>query len=222
METLHLEIRYTGNVTLPEDLIEKLPQKIIICSIIQYLDILEQVEEQLIKAGKQVSRFKSIHGSRSGQILGCDIYKVPGDFDCFLFVGDGLFHPTALLYENKKPVFTYSPIQKSWHEYSQQDLEKVQKKRKAALSTFYMADKVGVLLTIKQGQAPIQSRKIRDIENMFPDKEFFYFLSDTINLQQLENYPFIQSWVNTACPRIIEDEALTVNLRDIIVAHKTS
>ena len=37
------------------------------------------------------------------------------------------------------------------------------------------------------------------------NKEAYLFLSDEINFSQLENFNFIQSWINTACPRIVED-----------------
>ena len=36
-------------------------------------------------------------------------------------------------------------------------------------------------------------------------KEVFVFLSDEINFQSLENFNFVEVWVNTACPRIVED-----------------
>lgn len=39
----------------------------------------------------------------------------------------------------------------------------------------------------------------------YPNKKFYIFIADTIDYNQLNDFPFIEAWVNTACPRIEED-----------------
>ena len=57
---------------------------------------------------------------------------------------------------------------------------------------------------LKSGQQRmLMSRKLR---SKFPDKEFYFFLYDTLDYQGLEDFPFIECWVNTMCPRIGYDD----------------
>ena len=42
-------------------------------------------------------------------------------------------------------------------------------------------------------------------------KKAYIFIDDTLKLNDLENYPFINAWVNTACPRIGTDDIMATN-----------
>jgi len=64
---------------------------------------------------------------------------------------------------------------------------------------------VGVLVSTKPGQNQI--KKAYELERKYPDKNFYFLLFDTIDFTELENFPFIECFVNTACPRIAYDEA---------------
>jgi len=37
-------------------------------------------------------------------------------------------------------------------------------------------------------------------------KRCFIFVFDTLDANEMENFPFIDFWVNTACPRIADDK----------------
>jgi len=43
------------------------------------------------------------------------------------------------------------------------------------------------------------------LKKSLKDKEVYLFISDTVDFSQLENFPFIDCWVNTACSRIMDD-----------------
>ena len=45
------------------------------------------------------------------------------------------------------------------------------------------------------------------LEKKFSDKKIYFFVDDTVSLNQLENFNFIDMWINTACPRIAIDDA---------------
>ncbi len=47
------------------------------------------------------------------------------------------------------------------------------------------------------------------------DKQYYIFAFDTLNEMDLENFPFIQAWVNTACPRIADNRKGMINIDDI-------
>ena len=37
------------------------------------------------------------------------------------------------------------------------------------------------------------------------------FVSDTLNPMEFDNFPFVESWVNTACPRFADEKKGVVN-----------
>ena len=80
-----------------------------------------------------------------------------------------------------------------------------EKKQKGALMKFMSSKEVGVLISTKPGQ--YNTKKAHELETKFPDKNFYFLLFDTLDFAELENFPFIECFVNTACPRISYDEA---------------
>lgn len=196
MKTLFIEAKHKEIVQLPSKIIEKLPKNIGIASSIQFIDSLKPVQDQL--------------GNKSiiaGQILGCNATnadKIKGKVDAFLYIGDGQFHPMAIAIKTKKPVYRYNPFNKSLDEVQKTDIERYEKKRMGALSKFLNAKTIGVLTTTKSGQS-VSDKRLKELENKYKDKNFYKFIADTIDYTQLENFPFIEAWVNTACPRIEED-----------------
>ena len=47
MKVLFVEGRYSGDINLPKELIDSLPKKILLFTTVQYLDLIDQVKEQL-------------------------------------------------------------------------------------------------------------------------------------------------------------------------------
>ena len=84
---------------------------------------------------------------------------------------------------------------------------------------FLSSDKIGVIVTIKPGQE--QFRPALELEEKFPDKKFFYFIDNNVSFDHLENFPFVETWINTSCPRIGFDdqekfEKGVINLNDAL------
>lgn len=216
MKLFHVETKYEGEIKLPKKLLEELPEKIMLMGTVQFREQIPGIKKQLEEAGRKVELFRGVHDKHAGQILGCDIFHSPKEFDAFLYVGDGLFHPTALLYDNQKVVFYYDPFGEKTVKLTQKDLQAANNRRKASLSKFLLAERIGVLVTTKPGQCnmsgALELKKRLEKEG----KKCFVFLSETLDIRQMENFPFVQCWVNTACPRIIEDTRIPmVNLWDL-------
>lgn len=205
MERLFIETRYQGELELPKNLMEKLPKRLVLAMPVQFLDFRDKIREQLEKAGKEVSFFQSRHGKYPGQILGCDVFEFKEEFAAFLYVSDGKFHPTALLYKNEKPVYCYNPFNDKYEVLGKDYLEKLQKRRKGQLAKFLSSKNVGILVSTKPGQN--QSKKAEELREKLEKsgKNTYLFLADNIDFNQLENFNFIDVWINTACPRIVED-----------------
>ncbi|MBT4651790.1 hypothetical protein HOC13_04705 [Candidatus Woesearchaeota archaeon] len=204
MKRLFIETKYEGEIKLSEDLLSRLPSKLMLAMPVQFIDQIDSVKGQLEEKGKSVELFESKHGRHKGQVLGCDVHKVDGGFDAFLYIGDGKFHPTALLYENEKQVYCYNPFSKVAEVLDSGYLEGLRKKRKGQLIKFLASKKIGVLVTTKPGQKQGDVEELRSrLEKK--GKEVYVLLADEINFASLEDFNFIEAWVNTACPRIVED-----------------
>jgi len=205
MKKIFIEGKYEGDLVIPEKVIHKLPEKLVLALPVQFLDFLEQIKAQLESAGKNITLFRSKHGHYPGQILGCDIFELKGKYDAFLYLGDGKFHPTALLYDNKRPVYCYNPFNQQLEIIDCSDLEKLKKRKKGLLAKFLSVKKVGILVTTKSGQN--QTKVAEQLREKLEKKgkQVFVFLDDNISFNSLENFNFIEAWINTACPRIVED-----------------
>jgi diphthamide biosynthesis enzyme Dph1/Dph2-like protein len=61
------------------------------------------------------------------------------------------------------------------------------------------------LITVKPGQEQIKTALT--LKERFPDKNFYLLLFDDLDFSTLENFPFVDCFVNTMCPRIAYDDA---------------
>lgn len=234
MELLLIDAVYQGEVKLDNKTLEYLKRykSIALYAAVQFSSKLENVIKQLEQKGIKVVSSKPARTKEKYQILGCDIYhgnlNLKEDVDAYLHIGDGRFHPLALVLQqrnlkNFKEVVMYDPIAKKMSMLTLKDVEVILKKSKASLKLFLLKKNIGVILTTKPGQQQyLYSLKLKE---RYPDKEFYYFIDDNINSKNFENFPFIDVWVNTACPRIGLDDAVYVkepwvNLDEALDAEK--
>ena len=222
MEIIHIEARYKEIFSLPEKFVQSLPKKIILFTTIQYFNSLENIQKQLIDAGIDVVLIKPRHACHGGQILGCSNSKVDKEGD-FLFIGDGLFHPKALLLKNEKKVYVYNPKTEEETILTTKDVEGMKKKIWANYVKFLYSKKIGVLLTTKFGQ--YKPQLMESLKKDFPDKEFYFFLDNTYDFASLENFPFIDCFLNTMCERIGYDDSdvqglFILNVEDLYSLNK--
>lgn len=214
MKVYHVEARIKTKFKLPESFLKKLPKKVAVFTTIQLISSLDSIVEQIKNSGRKPFVFKTGHTRHKGQILGCNVQEFSDyadeDFDSFVYIGDGMFHPTALIMKNKdKKVFVYNPFNDKEYIVDQKDIEKKEKLQRAALSRFYMAENVGVLVSTKPGQFFL--RKALELKQEYPDKKFFFIMDNTINFFGLEDFPFVDCWINTACPRIGYDDTIKIS-----------
>lgn len=210
MKLLFIETKAKADIELPQKVMAKLPQRLCLAASVQFSDQLPKIQQQLKKHGIDSSLLKARHSKHIGQILGCGYSKMEFDADntnAFLYIGDGMFHPEALLLGSDKDVYTFDPSTKEFKKLGRQWAERIRKKEKGALLAFLHADRVGVVITVKPGQLGVQValKEVFGLQQQFPEKEFFYLVCDTIDFMQLENFPFVQCFVNTACHRMIDD-----------------
>lgn len=204
MKTLFIEAKSDKTIKLPKDLIDKLPNKIALFTAVQFIDNKEQIIKQL--KDKTVIKIKPKHCQYECQLLGCSIEQFNIDADAFLYVGDGMFHPKALMLKNDKPVFVYNPFSEKYFELDKKDIEIIKRKQKGALAKFYTSTEIGVLVSTKPGQNKLA--KAEKLKEKYADKNFYILVSDTIDFNSLADFNFIECFVNTACPRIAYDDSI--------------
>jgi len=220
MEIEFIESRRKEQYSLPEEFIEKLPKKIALFTTINYMDSLDKIKKQLEENKREVLILKTKHTKYKGQLLGCNIEPwTDNEFDAFLYFGDGMFHPKALLLKNEKEVFVYNPLTEESKIMTKKDIEKWEKQKKGAYSVFLSSKNIGVLVTTKFGQSNLKKSKL--LKKQFPEKKFYFLLDNTFNYTEMEDFNFIECFVNSACPRIVyEDfskfEKPVINIDDVL------
>ncbi len=203
MKIIHIHAKSTADVNLSESALNALPARLGVVTTIQHLHKLDEVILQLKEAVK------------GGQVLGCNVEtakQISDKVDAFLFIGSGEFHPIAIALETDKKVFKWNPLTQKLSVVKDEDVEKYKKRRKGALARFLSSNKIGILVSTKHGQNRIE--KAMELAEK-KDKEYYIFACDTLNVSDLENFPFIECWVNTACPRIADEKAGIVNVDEL-------
>jgi len=147
-----------------------------------------------------------------------------GGIDAFLFIGSGEFHPMRLALDSDKPVYAYNPYSKELRSIGKDDVDAYKRKVRGRLLRFHHAKTVGLLVTTKPGQNNgVISRYSLKAKMSLPlrwlkkkDKKYYLFAVETLQHNSLEDFPFIDCWVNFACNRIADDGNMKiVNVQDI-------
>ncbi len=205
MKILSIPARAKTSVKLTKSALAELPkQRLAVLTTAQHIHKIKDVAEQ-------------IETDYFGQVLGCNVLNAIGFskfVDAFLFVGSGLFHPIYIAYKTEKPVFIWNPFNKKLSKLPESDVVKFRKRRKGALLNFYDAKTIGIIVSLKPGQKNLSLA--RDFEKQ-TKKDAYLFISETLDLSDLDNFPFIDCWVNTACPRLADDRRM-VNIDELIEA----
>lgn len=232
MDFMLIDAVYSKDFKLDEETLKRCSQHKVIAlyAAVQFSSKLDNVIRQLGQSGVKVITSQPARTDSQYQILGCDNYEdslgLPEEPDIFLYVGDGQFHPRALLLSQKdqprlKEVICYDPIEDRHTVLDEQNILRILKKYKASLIKFLSSDVIGVVATTKPGQEQLDQGLL--LPKKFADKQVYFFVDNNINPADFENFPFIQIWVNTACPRIGFDDAANmegsmININDALHA----
>lgn len=198
METLFIEAKSTVDIRpVLEEALKLLPKKVGLVTTVQHKHKLNEIKKIL-----EGNKIKAIIG---GQILGCDVSaakKIKNKVDAFLYIGSGEFHPLGVALETGKKVIIANPLTNEVSEIKKEDIENYKKRQKGALLRFLSSKEIGVLVSLKPGQKRL--KKAFELKKKLESKgkNCYIFIADTIDLNEFENFPFVECWVNTACPRI--------------------
>ena len=205
MKIMMVEGRYKGEINLSNLDTDILPKRIGLATTVQFLDYVDGIKLFLQSKGKEIFVDK-MRQKYEGQLLGCDqgaAVKIKDNVDAFLYIGTGVFHPLGISLNVDKEVFCYDPLHAVMSKIDRKQVERYNAKRKGAYLKFLQAKEIGFLVSLKPGQNNF--KKAIEWKNKLKDKNCYIFAFDTLDFNQIENFPFVECWVNTACNRILDD-----------------
>ncbi len=180
-----------------------------LATTVQHVQNLDVAREILIRAGKTVVIGEAGRMAYLGQVLGCDYSNaksIAADVEAFLFVGGGRFHALGIALATSKPTVVADPYGNTAYSVDE-EAQKILRQRWASIEEAQHAKIFGVLISLKPGQKKVEEAlKIKhDIEKM--GKTACLFALKEILPEALLEFPTVDAYVNTACPRISLDDA---------------
>jgi len=205
--TIYIETRAT--IDVKEAIEQALPllnnySKIGLATSVQHLQTLNQTRDILIQAKKTVFIGDSGQLGYPGQVIGCNysnIKSIANDVDAFLFVGGGMFHALGIALNTSKPTFIADPYDNRAFSIND-EAQKILKQRWVCIQEAQAAKTFGIFVGSKQGQKRFdQAISIKMLAEKH-GKTAYLLIVREINPETLLDFPSIDAYVNTACPRI--------------------
>ena len=205
--TVYIEARATFAV---DEVVEKaLPflvkwSKIGLATTVQHIQTIDQVRESLVRAGKTVVVGDAGQINYPGQVTGCNytnVKSVANEVEAFLFVGGGRFHALGVALAASKPTIIADPYENKAYPITA-DAQKTLKQRWASIEEATRAKAFGVLVGLKPGQTHLDSAfRIKKAIEIIGKTACLLAIGEATPEALLE-FPTIEAYVNTACPRI--------------------
>ena len=208
--TVYVEARSTVTV---DDAVEKsVPllskwDKIGLATTVQHVQALAHAREILVRAGKTVVIGDAGRMNYSGQVSGCDysnVRSIANDVEAFLFIGGGRFHALGIALSTSKPTIIADPYEKRAYSIDG-EAQKILKQRWACIAEAEHAKTLGVIVGLKPGQKRLDcALKIKEIAEKNGKAAFLLAIREILP-ESLMEFPTVDAYVNTACPRISLD-----------------
>ncbi len=205
--TLYVEARAT--ISIAETIEKALPfiekwRKIGLATTVQHVQTLDEVRELLVRVGKTVVIGDAGGLTYPGQVIGCDYSNaktIAHDIEAFLFIGGGRFHALGLALSTFKPTVIADPFEKRAY-IIKEETQKILKQRWNCIQEAMKARTFAILLGLKPGQ--MRLNEALDIREKLGKmgKNAYLFAVREITPHMIINFPTVDAYINTACPRI--------------------
>jgi len=183
-------------------------RRIGLVTTIQHIRRLDEAKRILSSAGKDVHIGEGCGGLYPGQVLGCNYLNaktVASEVEAFLFLGGGRFHPLGLALATMKPVVAADPFEEKVYSLDAY-ARRILRRRWAEIEEARGAEIYGVIVGLKPGQKRLEEAfEVRDMLKREGKKPYLLALRE-ITAPSLSQFPIIEAYINTACPRISLDE----------------
>jgi 2-(3-amino-3-carboxypropyl)histidine synthase len=187
---------------------------------VQHLQTLDQARAILTCAGKVVIIGDTGQIAYPGQVSGCNYANaksIANQVEAFLFVGGGMFHALGIALSTSKPTIIADPYDDRAYTIDA-EAQKILKQRFASIREAKNAKKFGIFVGLKPGQRHLDNAiNIKELAEK-NGKVAYLLAAREINPETLLEFPSIDAYVNTACPRVsleatgkFQKPVLTVN-----------
>jgi 2-(3-amino-3-carboxypropyl)histidine synthase len=189
---------------------------------VQHVHALPDAKTALARSGKKVLIGKSNTVTYDGQVLGCDFSSALVSCDEILFIGSGSFHPEGIALYTGKRVIAADPFTLQIRIVEPDELRK---KRYGMIARAMDAKSFGIILGLKSGQ--LNLTEALAVQRKAADKglDAYLIAMDEITEARLLGFK-VDSFVNTACPRLIEDfvhfnkPVLSINEFEVVIGER--
>ena len=177
---------------------------------IQHVHTLKTAQELLVNAGKTVLIGSSNKMLYSGQIIGCNYNNaksIAKEVDAFIFIGGGRFHALGVALNTNKPTILADPFSEEALLMDNQ-VSKLLQQHWISIEKAKNAKIFGILVSLKPGQENFSAAL--EIKGLIEKlgKSAIIILINEILPETLMEFPTIDAYVNTACPRLSFDAPL--------------
>lgn len=183
--------------------------KIGLVTTVQHVHQLDEAKKLLEATGKTVFVGNADPAKHPGQVIGCDFgnaQSVSEEVEGYLFVGGGRFHAMGVTLATGKPTVIADPYEEI--AYSIHDeARRVIMQRWGNISAAKETKSFGVLISLKSGQMKLGAAlDIKEKLEKNGRKATLLALRE-VTPSALMQFPNIDAFVNTACPRLSLDDA---------------
>jgi len=183
-----------------------------LATTVQHIHRLDEARRMLNKAGKTVVVGDAGRMRYPGQVIGCEYSNaltIKDEVEAFLFLGGGRFHALGLALTTMKPVVVADPFEGRAYPIGEDEVQKVIRQRWINIAQAREAGAFGILVGMKIGQTNLNSalrlkRYLREC-----GKDAVLLALREINAEALREFPSIEAFVNTGCPRVSTDDLST-------------
>ena len=203
-----------AKISIKETLTKAVPyleswRKIGLVTTVQHVHQLDEAKKLLEAAGKTVFVGNADPAKHPGQVIGCDFgnaQSVSEEVEGYLFVGGGRFHAMGVALATGKPTVIADPYEEIAYPI-QDDARRVIMQRWGNISAAKEAKSFGVLISLKNGQMRLGAALgIKEKLEQNGRKATLLALRE-VTTSALMQFPSIDAFVNTACPRLSLDDA---------------
>jgi len=176
---------------------------------VQHVDMLSEARETLLRAKKSVVVGDARRFIHSGQVTGCDYSNanaIAKDVDAFLFIGGGKFHAVGVALATSKPTVVADPYEQRAFSVVT-DVQRIVKQRWTSVQQAKESERFGVVIGLKNGQRRLEmALRVREKLEKAGKKTTLLAIRE-VTPEALIEFPSLNAYVNTACPRISLDDA---------------
>jgi 2-(3-amino-3-carboxypropyl)histidine synthase len=171
---------------------------------VQHLHMLNQAREILTRSGKTIIIGDTGQIVYPGQVSGCNYSNaksIANEVEAFLFVGGGMFHALGIALSTTKPTVIADPYDNRAYSISG-EAQKILKQRFVSIQEAKNAKKFGIFIGLKPGQKHLENAlRMKELAEK-KGKTAYLLAAREIIPESLLEFPSIDAYVNTACPRV--------------------